>query len=552
MPSNSEKIRRNRLSAERRKEARKGERRDELYMPQDALKEVVGGLTGARQGEWFPKTEGTPEAGYALGNTALDLVADPLSFVPMGSVASKLARNLPTQLDHFYAERPDKRLQGLTKGGAKATRGAVREAFDPQLNATARDYGTGITRREELLNPVNEKGEIKEGIRQGNVNASAIMATQSKKAASESTIAKNMPSFKKEVKSVGDLGDKEDVMRTISQDTPDLDPVIAERAYNHLRKNEETSGVIFGRDRAAAGGYLGAEAAGAGKGISGTKTMFSEKATNAWKKYAGEEPSSEDWIEFINSFNAFASNNLRKPKYKKLPKSLQENPAQVVKTYWAAKAAKKSGKKLTDNQKVVLNLVNSDLNPKLNKLQQKLMRFVPKALRPSFKTSVKPITFSDGTEGHVFQQSFASSAKDLGGVNVFVVVDPKKEEYYTMIADTHDLFGQKPPGWQGAVNVVPIKKFSLAEGAKKDADQTWRGDGKASSARYSDTSDLERVSGMKRGKGESTRAFENRVTKDFKGEIQGRDLAEAYTNRWLTGAQGTGMLAQSEDKKKNK
>lgn len=64
---------------------RQGDVFEALGAPQAALKGAVGGMTGGDSQEWFPKGD-MPTWAYAAGNTALDLFADPLNAVGLGSV----------------------------------------------------------------------------------------------------------------------------------------------------------------------------------------------------------------------------------------------------------------------------------------------------------------------------------------------------------------------------------------------------------------------------------------------------------------------------------
>jgi hypothetical protein len=114
-------------------------------------------------------------------------------------------------------------------------------------------------------------------------------------------------------------------------------------------------------------------------------------------------------------------------------------------------------------------------------------------------------------------------------MNAFVVVDPKGGEFYTMLSDGHDIFGLTPPGWSDLTTVLPIQRRGLGDQAMPRGSQAENL--VAKQARESAVADLERASGMKMMKGESVKAFEDRVARDFRAAPTMGDRARALSNQ---------------------
>ena len=175
-------------------------------------------------------------------------------------------------------------------------------------------------------------------------------------------------------------------------------------------------------------------------------------------------------------------------------------------TYWKARARQAKGQKIRKG------------GP-----QEEALSFVNK------HTAENPITIKDMDGKLVLQQSFRSSAKDLGGMNAFVVVDPKGGEFYTMLSDGHDIFGMTPPGWSDLTTVLPIQRRRLGDQEMPRGSQAENRAAKRT--RESAVAGLERASGMQMIKGESVKAFEDRVARDFRAAPTARDRARAVSNQ---------------------
>ena len=70
--------------------------------------------------------------------------------------------------------------------------------------------------------------------------------------------------------------------------------------------------------------------------------------------------------------------------------------------------------------------------------------------------------------------SHHSSAKELGGVNDFIAIDPKTGNFWTMISDKHDLMKASLPGGTDLITAMPMQKgnfFSKRWTASKGRDK---------------------------------------------------------------------------------
>jgi len=500
-----------------------------LNAPRRSLKGLISGN---------PETWGLPNFSYDvnIGNRAgyrgaatitdeiaegaLDVVADPVNYMGAGFVSSAMRaapRNVRTMIPGFY-QGPVKKAKGVTQEAARALPYSIHEALSPTAATTAREYGTGYGRRAEQLNPVDEKGKISPSVRQGNMVASPYMTQQARGASGEfgDTVVEAMPTFKNEVLATGNMADDAALKKVLAEEG-DIPQDVVDRAARHVRAVQETnSGTVVARSKAAAGSQLGEEAAGVAKGTAPevAKMLSSPKALQAYKDYAGEQLGEAQLREYLGIINAITQragktwtgrNSLSKAFYQgEEMKSLKS--AYLAETYWKAKARQKKGLKIAKGgpQEEALKFVNG---------------YIAK----------HPITIKDMNGKLVLQQSFRSSAKDLGGMNAFVVVDPETQEFYTMLSDGHDLFGLTPPGWSDLTTVLPIQRRRIGDQEMPRGSEAQNL--AAKQARQDAVEGLERASGMKMMRGESIKAFEDRVARDFRAAPTMGDRARALSNQ---------------------
>lgn len=499
-----------------------------LEKPKSMLKELISG---------DPSTFGVPEFSYQgpvgksgervatytnqMVENALDVVADPVNLMGAGALSSisrAVPQNVRTMIPGFY-KGPVEKIKGSAQEGIRAMPYAVHQALSPTAAATARQYGTGMGRRAEQINPVDEKGKISPSVRQGNMVASPYMTQQARGASGEfgDTIVEVMPTFRNEVLATGNMADDAALKKVLAEEG-DIPQDVVDRAAKHVRAVHGTdSGTVVARRKAAAGSQLGEEAAGRAKGTAPeiAKMLSSSKTLQAYKEYAGEKLGEAEFREYLGIINAitqragktWTGRNALSDVFYQGEKLKSLKSAYLAETYWKAKARQKKGLKIQKGgpQEEALKFVNG---------------YIAK----------HPITINKMEDGKlVLQQSFKSSAKDLGGMNAFVVVDPKRQEFYTMLSDGHDLFGMTPPGWSDLTTVLPIQRRRI--GDKEAARGSEAQNLAAKAVRQSAVSDLERASGMQIMPRESVKAFEDRVARDFRATPTAIDRTRAASNQ---------------------
>ena len=145
-----------------------------------------------------------------------------------------------------------------------------------------------------------------------------------------------------------------------------------------------------------------------------------------------------------------------------------------------------------------------------------------------------------------------SQAKELGGVNDFIAINPKTGDVYTMISDGHDLFGVNPLGGKGAVAVVPMQKsnFKKASGQKFTKTrnvETGTRDPKSVQRMEEGVANLENMSGIKRNKDESPTNYTFRVLREFDAPVTAKDLATAGKRAGGLALTGGALSTEAEE-----
>ena len=454
----------------------------------------------------------------------------------LARAGNAFVENIPTELKDFYSGDPIKKAKGVAGGMLQSAKGTARELVDPTEMATRREFGgAGSVRRRESVETEDR------GVGEASPKASAFLRAQSTgKAVGEGdTIIEAYPVLKRDAVQVGRLENTQDVQRALTKDNPDIDQDIVDRATNHLYAQQGKQGQLVTRNRATSSTNLGPEAIGqATTSPVALRTLYSPKSMESWYDVVGDNPSTEQWKGMLGLFSALDRDFLLQNK-----KVFGEKPSAAVvwSAYWKGKKRIKEGKKLGSDQKKYIDAIDNQMKTQTG-LKKYLSKFVPNALvKPKGPTKVNEMNGK-----LVLQQSFNSSAKDLGGMNAFIVVDPKKGEFYSMLSDGHDLLGQTPPGFEDLVNVVPIQKYKIGAG-KEGGGARPKKELEAASEVYGDTAELERRSGIPRLKNESVSAYQKRVARDFKGTATTGERLEAAATATMP-LSAVGMLSREEEK----
>jgi len=460
----------------------------------------------------------------------------------LARAGSSFVENLPTQLDDFYSGNPLKKAKGMFKGTAQATGAAASELLSPLTMATRREVGTGPVRTREFDVAKGAEGKTNVGsIREGNIKASAALRSQATGAGvgQGDTLIDSFPMLKRDAVEVGRLENPSDIKKALTADNPDLPEDVVNRATNHLLESQGREGQLVTRNRATSGTALGPEAIGqATTSPVGLRTLYNPKRMESWYDVVGENPSTEQWKEMLGLFSAFERDFLLQNK-----KVFGDTPpGKIWDSYWQAKKNQKTGSSLGKQQQKIVQTIEKQMK-KQTGLRKYLSKVIPNALmKPSGPTTVREMNGK-----LVLQQSFASATKDLGGMNAFIVVDPKKGEFYSMLSDGHDLMGATPVGYEDLVNVLPIQKYKIG-GGKEAGGARPKAELEASTKVFEDTSELERRSRMPRQKGESSTAYQRRVMRDFRGTPTAREDLEALMNMGMA-ASTAGMLTGSREER---
>ena len=475
------------------------------------------------------------EEGTTLGN--LPFIAAPRMLSRAGSA---FVENIPTQLDNFYSGNLFKKAKGVGEGLLQSAGAAASELFSPLTMATRREMGTGPVRTREfdVARGPEEKTNVG-SIREGNIKASAALRSQAtgEGVGQGNTLIDVFPMLKRDAVQVGRLENTENVKNILTSDNPDLPEDVVNRALNHLFETQGRQGQLVRRNRATSGTSLGPEAIGQARTAPvGLRTLFNPERMDSWYNVVGENPSTEQWKEMLGLFSAFERDFLLQNKkiFGELP------PGKIWDTYWKAKKNQQTGRKLGKQQSEIVKTIEKQMQQQTG-LKKYLSKFIPNALmKPRGPTTVREMNGK-----LVLQQSFASATKDLGGMNAFIVVDPKKGEFYSMLSDGHDLMGFTPAQYEDLVNVLPIQKYKIGGGVEEGGSRPKKELDTATKI-FEDTSELEKRSRIPRQQGESSTAYQRRVMRDFRGTPSVREDLDALMNIGMAASAG-GMLTRNNE-----
>lgn len=159
------------------------------------------------------------------------------------------------------------------------------------------------------------------------------------------------------------------------------------------------------------------------------------------------------------------------------------------------------------------------------------------------------VTSGGKKDPHVYiGTSHVSEAKELGGVNDFIAINPKTGDVYSVISDQHDMFGMDPVGGSSLMTVSPVQRsnFKASGNERYSMEDNLNartnkgvGTGKSEGDRRPEVLQaakrLEQMSGIPMNKGENPISYNTRVLKEFEAPAQAQDVA--------TVARRSGMLA---------
>jgi hypothetical protein len=511
---------------------------DELAYNAASFAPVSGEIISAKEAKDF-YGEGRIGMGMLATAGALPLAGG--LFRGAGSLVNKIAQNTPTHIPHFYEGNPVKSMFNFGKEFVKSTPAAVRESIDPQAVAKRRVQGISDNKVDDWI---SDKGQ--------DADLTAI------------SINRQLPNTEGNVLEEGIVGlkfldsriPKEDTARLskgIGQGFREADEIpdnIVKRALNHLVngahiKNPKAKYEFQIKDPSAVQNAGYREAAGVAqtsapisRALNGAATDSYLKVLNKNRSVAKKPPIEKlegtDMVEFMQ-----IASTLDTRAYQLMKRAGAGNyqPSDMLSVLLAARAKQAAGRPIQKSQKQVLDTFNKLMNTKAIKMA----RVADEAGNPVGARNITDIKKPDGYL--VTQQSYISGQQELGGMNAFVVVDPKTEDMYTMLSDGHDMFGQNPIGGHGLITTTPIIKNSYKTGTKWDNKQVKT---RATEENVEKALDkTEEMTGVPRKKGERPEAYTKRALRTSKPAVTQADRRRALAaKRKLQGtaAVGTGML----------
>lgn len=435
-------------------------------------------LAGTDVGQAVTQTiEENPRAARLLG-AALDVGG----LYPAARVA-KSAINEPvlsmnTMIPENYSGLPGAEVYGSVKTFGKAVPKAILGAFDPRTQAALRQTG---------ISPAKASGEIGEGLSQGNQSYGAALtsAMLSRQTGRGESLVEAGPIGKSNFHGVFKGDDTNNLKNAIFIDNKNtrgsIPSQVQDRALNHLIQNTGV-GSKLGQTDVFIKRNFGYDVLGA-EGLLGTKASFANPVMSALNSGSGQKGSLNDWV-----------------KRNKIPRGKKGDEG-------AIEAARK---KLSSSDMEEYFKYYNETHP-----------------------NTTPVRFRKG-EGddsfYYFQSSHNSRAKELGGVNMFFAMNPETGQLITMISDRHDLMKRDPVGGTPAVNVSPAqisnfkadkgKRFTLNKKKKREQDIARKKEQEKAAA------EVEKRTGVKRGKTETSVDYHIRAMKEFRPRAEAQDYAK--------------------------
>jgi hypothetical protein len=404
-------------------------------------------------------------------------------------VLNSVADNAPTKMEGFYASpNPLNKVTSAAKAVAPNTGNIIDQLVNPYSMATRDVIGTGQGRRDEYVSRPNQSESA------GNMLATGHMDTQMKGGVQrdKETVAGSSAEAQRYIADEVDIADTPALQGNLRlvEDAPDnvVDGAIEHfRAIHGTNNNAGNTSVVVRKPNSGEG--LDGEALGTGTTAAPTTAALTNDALLSRARVAlGEIDDVDFYKRFLTAAKHASPDNLRLAVARgNLPKSVLSakgtvEKAALLKNYWGIVDKKNRGKSLTENQQQIYD----------------------------FFEGAPEVKLRDRGDGiYSFQDTLKSSAKDLGGMNIWTAIDVKNNKAYTVMSDGHDMMGMNPPGGNSLINITPVRSFDVGTKTKIP---------KGEKKFKPDMSKIEELTGIKQNKGESPTAYQARVLKDYRGD----------------------------------
>lgn len=450
-----------------------------------------------------------------------------------GNFLNKTAQNMRTNIPEFYSGNPLVSVKNFLKEYGEAMPATVEESTNAAAVAKRREYGISDAKLDDALSERGKDADLTA------VSINRQLPNNEGTLLEESVIGLNYLDNRVAKDDVATLSNNVG-NRFRAESAEEIPESIVARATRHLTDGPHVTdkkGVYEYQFKDPASrsneGYL--EAVGANKAgstamrsLHGGLTDVYLKDLNKLRGTAAENISPKDMVEFLQ-ITATLDNKALKLL------AGDKQPSVVVGQLLRARAIEASGKPFAKNQagtEALLKKYNRLVDTKVIK---------PAKVTDEMGNVVSGRSVSDikTPEGYlVTQQSFLSRQQELGGMNVFITVDPSNQKVYSMLSDGHDIFGKTPVGGNHLITASPLVESSYKTGTKYDAKQVVSRKTKtnvdAAVKRVEDATGVKRKRGegadrhalraMREGKVTPTAADEARAA-SARGKIKGAKMA---------------------------
>ena len=526
-----------------------------LYTPVElAMQGMFGALP---QGLQDVLSDAATEAGEYIASTSLfqsaaelaaeypdaaEVVGDIATIggvLPIGRItetaANATAARIPTMLEGFYSGGLEKKIPAAAKGGLKALPVSVADAVNPKAIAYERVTGVPFSKGKAT-------GEIGSGETEGNVSVGSAFTTDS--------IRRQRGLGPAPFIAEGPLGAMDEIVSLPAENTArvkdqlfkkgvnitvNVPDVVQNRALNHLYKRHK---ITPNKTEIKIKSPRGVQNVGQEAILDGAQqsSVILKMLSSQKKVKVGTKPMP----------TLTRQERLKRQVRGAIPESLERSPR--LKELADTKLSRRGLPTETD---VTVDSFQSFMEKK----KRAVSGATEKDLVEYFnKNGIKVNKGGKGDPHLYLEGSHASTAKELGGVNDFIAVNPKTGETYAMISDGHDLFSVNPIGGErpALVAAVPMQKsnFKKPEGQKhtqtRNVDRGMS-DPKTKARLEEGVKRLEKLSGIPREKGETPINYNFRVLREFNPKVTASDAATAARRSAMLGAVGTTAAVGGEE-----